>query len=179
MNSWPISASTGPLSLLAADTVEDALSDPAVIVITQSHQLFLDGLALYKGCPDKGYSLTDCISMQVMRREGITEILTHDAHFTQGGFTILALSAFAESIGPGEDGPHGGPGEISMRTIPTLLILTPACPARRTADPAPTAKPSAALASDRGDPAGASTTSRRRRSPTGPGEAGSSARRRR
>ena len=75
--------------LLAADTVEDALSDPAVIVIPQSHQSFLDGLALYKARPDKGYSLTDCISMVTMRREGITEILTHDAHFTREGFTIL------------------------------------------------------------------------------------------
>ncbi len=29
----------------------------------------------------KGYSLTDCISMQTMRREGLTEILTSDRHF--------------------------------------------------------------------------------------------------
>jgi predicted nucleic acid-binding protein len=39
--------------------------------------------------PDKGYSLTDCVSMLVMRQEGITEILTHDIHFTQEGFTKL------------------------------------------------------------------------------------------
>ena len=35
------------------------------------------------------YSLTDCISMETMRAEGIREILTHDNHFTQEGFTIL------------------------------------------------------------------------------------------
>jgi predicted nucleic acid-binding protein len=29
---------------------------------------------------------TDCISMQVMRREGLTEVLTNDHHFTQEGF---------------------------------------------------------------------------------------------
>jgi len=29
------------------------------------------------------------ISMEAMRQEGITEILTHDNHFTQEGFTIL------------------------------------------------------------------------------------------
>ena len=73
----------------AVGIVEDTLADPAVLVIPQSHQSFLDGLALYKARPDKGYSLTDCISMVVMRREGIAEILTHDAHFTQEGFTIL------------------------------------------------------------------------------------------
>jgi predicted nucleic acid-binding protein len=30
-----------------------------------------------------------CISMEAMREEGITEILTHDDHFTQEGFTKL------------------------------------------------------------------------------------------
>jgi hypothetical protein len=34
---------------------------------------FLDALTLYNARPDKGYSLTDCISMQTMRREGIIE----------------------------------------------------------------------------------------------------------
>lgn len=39
--------------------------------------------------PDKGYSLTDCISMNVMRAQGMAEVLTHDGHFAQEGFTIL------------------------------------------------------------------------------------------
>jgi uncharacterized protein len=69
--------------------VEGILSNPGIVVHPQSHQSFLDGLALYKARPDKGYSLTDCISMVAMRQEGITEILTHDGHFTQEGFTIL------------------------------------------------------------------------------------------
>ena len=60
-----------------------------MVVRPQSHQTFLDGLALYKRRPDKGYSLTDCISMEALREEGITEILTHDNHFTQEGFVIL------------------------------------------------------------------------------------------
>ena len=54
-----------------------------------AHQTFLAGLALYKARPDKGYSLIDCISMETMRQEGTTEVLTHDSHFTQEGFTIL------------------------------------------------------------------------------------------
>jgi predicted nucleic acid-binding protein len=74
---------------VAVRTVEEALSDPSAIVKPQSHQSFLDGLALYKARPDKGYSLTDCISMVVMRQEGIREILTHDDHFTQEGFVRL------------------------------------------------------------------------------------------
>jgi predicted nucleic acid-binding protein len=68
------------LALLARDDVE---------VVEQSRQAFLDGVALYRARPDKGYSLTDCISMNVMRERDMTEVLTHDNHFTQEGFTIL------------------------------------------------------------------------------------------
>jgi len=60
-----------------------------VIVRPHTHQSFLDGFALYKARPDKEYSLTDCISMEAMHQEGITEILTNDAHFRQEGFTVL------------------------------------------------------------------------------------------
>ena len=84
----------GPvLRNLAAATVEKAMANPLVIVRPQSHQSFLDGLALFKARPDKEYSLTDCISMEAMRQEAITEILTHDRHFRQEGFTLL-LSAY-------------------------------------------------------------------------------------
>lgn len=37
----------------------------------------------------KGYSLTDCISMQSMRARGITGVLTDDHHFEQEGFHAL------------------------------------------------------------------------------------------
>ena len=62
---------------------------PSVTVHPQSRLTFLSGLALYEARPDKEYSLTDCISMETMRAEGISEILTHDNHFTQEGFTVL------------------------------------------------------------------------------------------
>jgi uncharacterized protein len=65
------------------------LINPGIIVRPQTHQSFLDGFALYKARPDKGYSLTDCISMEAMRQGGISEILTHDGHFDQEGFTVL------------------------------------------------------------------------------------------
>ena len=74
---------------LAAATVDDILANPNIIVLEQSHQSFLEGFAFYKARPDKGYSLTDSISMGTMRREGIAEILTHDDHFAQEGFRIL------------------------------------------------------------------------------------------
>jgi predicted nucleic acid-binding protein len=68
---------------------ESIMNDLDITVIPQTHQTFLGGLALYKARPDKGYSLTDCISMEAMRQEGIAEVLTHDSHFTQEGFLIL------------------------------------------------------------------------------------------
>ncbi len=38
---------------------------------------------------DKEYSLTDCMGMVICREYGITDVLTHDHHFAQEGFTIL------------------------------------------------------------------------------------------
>ncbi len=73
----------------AAQTVLQLLQDPDVEVIPQSRESFLAGLELYRQRPDKGYSLTDCISMQAMRRNGITEALTNDHDFEQEGFRVL------------------------------------------------------------------------------------------
>ena len=73
----------------AGHMVRNALQDTQWTVFPQSRASLLDALTLYESRPDKEYSLTDCISMQTMRREGLTEILTNDHHFTQEGFTIL------------------------------------------------------------------------------------------
>ncbi len=56
---------------------------------TQTRESFQAGFDLYAARPDKGYSLTDCISMQTMRREGLTEVLANDRHFEQEGFRAL------------------------------------------------------------------------------------------
>jgi uncharacterized protein len=78
-----------PMRAQVARTVHDLLNDPTTEVIAQSRPSFLAGLALYESRLDKEYSLTDCISMTVMRQEGIVEVLTHDNHFAQEGFTLL------------------------------------------------------------------------------------------
>jgi len=77
----------------AAAVVEDILAAVHVRVIPQTRGSFLAGLALYRARPDKGYSLTDCISMQTMRREDLTEVLTNDRHFQQEGFQALFRDA--------------------------------------------------------------------------------------
>lgn len=69
--------------------MRDVLQDNEIIVIPHTYEIFLKGLALYESRPDKGYSLTDCISMATMREHNVTDVLTHDRHFTQEGFTVL------------------------------------------------------------------------------------------
>ena len=90
MSFWPISAASGTRAhRQSARTVRSLLADPTVRVVAQSRLSFLLGLDLYEARPDKEYSLTDCIAMATMRQQGITDVLTHDAHFTQEGFHIL------------------------------------------------------------------------------------------
>ena len=83
------SASPEHLRRQVAINVQAMLGDPTVRVIPQSRASFLAGLELYRSRPDKHYSLTDCISMETMRREGLTEALTNDRHFEQEGFRAL------------------------------------------------------------------------------------------
>jgi predicted nucleic acid-binding protein len=54
-----------------------------------SPETFLEALDFYEKHLDKGYSLTDCVSMLTMKNLAVREILTRDNHFEQEGFTIL------------------------------------------------------------------------------------------
>ncbi len=78
--------------LAAVRAAESILRNPGVTVVAQTHPLFQKGFDLYKGRPDKGYSLTDCISMTIMRHRKLTEALTTDRHFEQEGFVALMRS---------------------------------------------------------------------------------------
>lgn len=60
-----------------------------VEVIPADADLFDRGLDLYFRRPDKGWSLTDCISFVVMSDRGLTDALTGDHHFEQAGFRAL------------------------------------------------------------------------------------------
>jgi predicted nucleic acid-binding protein len=83
-------AGAGPWARIRAhEMVIRVLSSPKIEVQVQSHESFLQGLDLYSQRRDKGYSLTDCISMSTMRRLQIRQILTADRHFHQEGFAIL------------------------------------------------------------------------------------------
>jgi len=64
-------------------------SNPASQLIPASQGLFDRGVELYENRPDKGWSLTDCISFVVMQDRGITDALTGDHHFEQAGFRAM------------------------------------------------------------------------------------------
>jgi len=61
-------------------------TDPGVIIVQSSDELFQQGLKLYASRTDKAWSLTDCISFIVMKDEGLQVALTGDRHFGQAGF---------------------------------------------------------------------------------------------
>jgi nucleoside-diphosphate-sugar epimerase len=73
----------------AVRMVRQIQSNSGVTVLPQSRDSFLRALDLYKQRPDKNYSLTDCVSMNAMRAENITDTLTNDHGFEQEGFTVL------------------------------------------------------------------------------------------
>ncbi len=73
----------------AAETVQDILDDDRIAVVPPSHRTFMDGLEFYEARSDKNYSMVDCMSMRVMRDQDLRDVLTHDQHFEQEGFTAL------------------------------------------------------------------------------------------
>lgn len=72
----------------AVATVQNALL--TMDVAPTSGTYFTRGLALYERRADKGYSLVDCMSIELMLARGITHVLTNDHHFRQEGFTVLS-----------------------------------------------------------------------------------------
>ncbi len=68
----------------------DALgADPSTTVLPATDDSLQRGLALYRNRLDQEWSLTDCISFEVMRQARITHALTADQHFEQAGFVAL------------------------------------------------------------------------------------------
>lgn len=84
-----LSAGGENLRRQAARMVRAILANPNVKVVPQSRDSFLRGVDLYEQRLDKEYSLTDCISMNAMKSESVSQILTNDRHFRQEAFEVL------------------------------------------------------------------------------------------
>ncbi|MDZ7375063.1 MAG: PIN domain-containing protein [candidate division KSB1 bacterium] len=51
--------------------------------------LWSQGWKLFEDRPDKSWSLTDCISMEIMSKYKLRDVLTNDIHFSQAGYNAL------------------------------------------------------------------------------------------
>jgi predicted nucleic acid-binding protein len=71
------------------ELLDELRADPKTEIVSSSHELWDRGLDLYARRPDKGWSLTDCISFAVMTERGLTDTLTVDRDFEQAGFKVL------------------------------------------------------------------------------------------
>jgi len=64
-------------------------ANPSAKIVPCSDELLQEGIDLFAQRPDKEWTLTDCISFVVMRKESIAEALTGDRHFEQAGYVAL------------------------------------------------------------------------------------------
>ena len=62
-----------------------------ITVVPLSRELLDGAVALLDARPDKLWSMTDCVSFEIMRQGNITTALTADHHFVQAGFQALLL----------------------------------------------------------------------------------------
>lgn len=75
----------------AVEIGERLLKSPRVQVVHVTEELFRSGWGQFQERPDKGYSLTDCISFVVMERHELREALAFDQHFQQAGYQTLPI----------------------------------------------------------------------------------------
>jgi uncharacterized protein len=73
----------------ACEFVDSILMDRNVECVLAEGSAFSNGWKLYRDRLDKAWSLTDCLSFQIMEQRHIRAALTADHHFEQAGFEIL------------------------------------------------------------------------------------------
>ncbi len=78
-----------PFRRRALDTLTLLRADDAFTIAPLSAGLLSSGVDVFATHQDKEWSLTDCISFCLMRREGLIDALTADRHFEQAGFRAL------------------------------------------------------------------------------------------
>lgn len=75
----------------AVSIIEMLENDPDVEIVPLRDDLFVEAFGLFRGRTDKEWSLTDCLSFEVMRQRGVQVALAADIHFQQAGFKALLL----------------------------------------------------------------------------------------
>ena len=80
---------TEPCRVKMSAIVETLRALPSLKIVPASSHWIDAGFSLYSSRKDKEWSLTDCISFEVMWRFNLQDALTHDHHFRQAGFQVL------------------------------------------------------------------------------------------
>ena len=75
----------------ASDTIISIQKNNQTKIIPFGHINFEKAFSFYRRRQDKGYSLTDCSSMLIMKDKGLRTILSTDHHFVQEGFHVPML----------------------------------------------------------------------------------------
>jgi predicted nucleic acid-binding protein len=79
-----------PLHRPKAHLIVSMVLQSASFEFVEADSVWFDrGMKLHEARPDKAWSLTDCISFEVMRDRNVTRALTYDHHFEQAGFEAL------------------------------------------------------------------------------------------
>lgn len=78
-----------PLRMECATAIRRIRAAPGWTIERLTPKLLERGETRYAAHPDKSWSLTDCISMEVMLDHSLREAATPDHHFEQAGFRML------------------------------------------------------------------------------------------
>lgn len=65
------------------------LKSPSVVLVFVDEEIFRDAWRTFEKHDRMGWSLTDCISMGVMRGRGIRRVFSFDSDFTKMGFEVI------------------------------------------------------------------------------------------
>ena len=84
---------------IAAESYVRVRADMRIEVAPFQAELMAAAIDLYRGRPDKNWSLTDCLPFVVVGRRGIVEALTTDHDFAQAGLQALMLAEPGVSTG--------------------------------------------------------------------------------
>lgn len=78
-----------PIAWQLIEAMHASVPLQAATLVHVDTALWQRGWQLFRGRPDKNWSLTDCISFVVMEDYGIQRAFTYDHHFEQAGFVRL------------------------------------------------------------------------------------------
>lgn len=81
--------SRGPLRSQAITWIGRFRANKSWEIVALEPMLVTLGEQRYRKYHDKAWSLTDCISMEVMLQRGLDQVATYDRHFQQAGFELL------------------------------------------------------------------------------------------